>query len=190
MSRSLSTNCVSGEFELFHSVRLKAMRTPNALDGTGADANRFRHRGGSPVGRFCWRVALGERHDALGDIRPQRRDARRPRLVAQETVISFLHEALLPAPDTVFDLRVRRMISLVPTPSVLNRTISARQTCLCGALRSRASTFKRRRSAGLRVMEIPVRMRQTRMRRVRWESPPGFKCQTRSTGSSTSAQWF
>src|SRR5450759_1077942 len=84
----------------------------------------------------------------------------------------------------VFDLPVRRMISLVPTPSALNRTISARQTCLCGALRSRASAFKRRRSAGLRVMEIPVRMRQTRMHPVSWESPPGFKCQTRSTSSS------
>ena len=44
-----------------------------------------------------------------------------------------------------------------------------------------ASTFRRRRSAGLRVMEIPARMRQTRMRPVRWESPPGFKCQTLST---------
>src|SRR5450759_2459276 len=44
----------------------------------------------------------------------------------------------------VFDLPVRRMISLVPTPSALNRTISARQTCLCGALRSRASAFRRR----------------------------------------------
>src|SRR6476659_1662042 len=81
----------------------------------------------------------------------------------------------------VFDLPVRRMISLVPTASALNRTISARQTCLCGALRSRASTFRRRRSASLRVMEIPVRMRQTRMRPVRGESPPGFKCQTQST---------
>src|SRR5450759_4169391 len=81
----------------------------------------------------------------------------------------------------VFDLPVRRMISLVLTPSALNSTISARQTCLCGVLRSRASTFRRRRSAGLRVMEIPVRMRQTRMHRVRWESPPGFKCQTQST---------
>src|SRR5208283_110908 len=81
----------------------------------------------------------------------------------------------------VFDLPVRRMISLVPTPSALNRTISARQTCLCGALRSRASAFSRRRSAGLRVMEIPVRMRQTRMHPVTWESPPGFKCQTQST---------
>src|ERR1700749_127974 len=81
----------------------------------------------------------------------------------------------------VFDLTVRRMISLVPTPSALNRTISARQTCLCGLLRSRASAFRRRRSAGLRVMEIPVRMRQTRMHSGPGESPPGFKCQTRST---------
>src|SRR6266702_3724880 len=83
----------------------------------------------------------------------------------------------------VFDFPVRRMISLLPTPSALNRTISARQTCLWGVLRSRVSTFRRRRSAGLRVMEIPVRMRQTRMRSARWESPPGFKCQTQSTSS-------
>src|SRR5215203_2265056 len=81
----------------------------------------------------------------------------------------------------VFDLPIRRMILLVPTPSALKRRISARQTCLCGALRSRASTFRRRRSAGLRAMEIPVRMRQTRMHPVRWESLPGFKCQTQST---------
>jgi hypothetical protein len=86
----------------------------------------------------------------------------------------------------VFDLPVRRMISLVPTPSALKSTISARQTCLCGALRSRTITFRRRRSAGLRVMEIPVRMRQTRMRPVHWEFHSGFKCQTRST--STAAQ--
>jgi len=84
----------------------------------------------------------------------------------------------------VFDLPVRRMTSLVPIPSALNRTISARQTCLCGALRSCTTTFRRRRSAGLRVMEMPVRMRQTRMRPVRWESPPGFKCQTQPTSSA------
>ena len=28
-------------------------------------------------------------------------------------------------------------------------------------------------------METPVRMRQTRMHSGPWESPPGFKCQTR-----------
>ena len=36
----------------------------------------------------------------------------------------------------VLDLPVCRMISTVPTPSPLNRMISARQTCFCGALRS------------------------------------------------------
>jgi hypothetical protein len=55
------------------------------------------------------------------------------------------------------------------------------RTCLCGVLRSRASAFRRRRSPGLRVMEIPVRMRQTRMHSASGESPSGFKCQTRST---------
>jgi hypothetical protein len=91
---------VGGELELFHPVRLKAVRSPDALDGTRADIDDLRHHGGGPVGRLCWRVGLGERHDALRDVRPQRLDARRPRLVAQETVIPFLHEALLPAPDT------------------------------------------------------------------------------------------
>ena len=52
------------------------------------------------MGRLSWRLGLGESHDALGEFRAQRRDARRPRLVAQETVITFLHEALLPTPDT------------------------------------------------------------------------------------------
>jgi hypothetical protein len=89
-----------GELELFHPVRLKAVRTPDALDGTRADIDDLRHHGGGPVGRLGGRVGLGERHDALGDGRSQRLDARRPRLVAQETVITFLHEALLLAPDT------------------------------------------------------------------------------------------
>ena len=48
-----------------------------------------------------------------------------------------------------------QMISWVPTPSALNRTISARQT-------SGRCAARRRRSPGLRVMEIPVRMRQAR----------------------------
>ena len=84
---------VGGELELFHPVRLKAVRAPDALDGTRADIDDLRHHGGGPVCRLCWRVGLGERHDALGDVRPQRPAARRPRLVAQKTVIAFLHEA-------------------------------------------------------------------------------------------------
>jgi hypothetical protein len=77
----------------------------------------------------------------------------------------------------VFALPVRRMISFVPSPSAVKSTISARHTCFWGALRSLASAFKRRRSGRVTVMEIPVRMRQTRMRRSDRESPSGFKCQ-------------
>ena len=54
------------------------------------------------VGRLGGRVGLSEHHDTLGDGRSQRLDARGPRLVAQKTVVTLLHEALLPAPDTGF----------------------------------------------------------------------------------------
>jgi hypothetical protein len=47
-------------------------------------------------------------------------------------------------------------------PSALNNTISARQTCSSGALRSRTTAPSWRRSDGVTVMEIPVRMRQVR----------------------------
>ena len=87
MSRSLSTSFRFGaELQPFHPVRLKAVRAPDALDGTRAHIYDLRHHGGGPVCRLCWRVGLGERHDALGDVRPQRPDARRPRLVAQKAV--------------------------------------------------------------------------------------------------------
>ena len=62
----------------------------------------------------------------------------------------------------VFDLPVRRMISLVPTPSALERMIAARQACFCEALRSLVITSSRPRTDRVIVMEIPVRMRQTR----------------------------
>jgi len=62
----------------------------------------------------------------------------------------------------VFDLPVRRMISCVPTLSALNRMIAARHTCFWAALRSRTAPSRRRRSPGLSVKDIPVRMRQTR----------------------------
>src|SRR5438876_7536378 len=83
----------------------------------------------------------------------------------------------------VFDLPVRRMISLVPSPSALSRTTCARHTCFCAALRFRASTSNRRRSARLTLTMIPGRIGQTRTSRVRLESPPGFKCQISSTSS-------
>ena len=41
----------------------------------------------------------GQRDHPLRHLGPERRDARGPRLVAQETFAAFLGEALLPAPD-------------------------------------------------------------------------------------------
>src|SRR4029079_6106924 len=86
--------------EVFDPVRLKAMRAPDALDGTCADIDGLRHHGGGPMGRLRWRLGLGERHDTFGDVRPQRLDARGACLIVQETVITGLHEAFLPAPNT------------------------------------------------------------------------------------------
>src|SRR5450631_3110313 len=91
---------VGGELELFHAVRLKAVRAPDALDGTRADIDDLRHHGGGPVGRLCWRLGLGERHDTFGDVRSQRTDARGACLIVQEAVVTRLHEAFLPAPYT------------------------------------------------------------------------------------------
>jgi hypothetical protein len=62
-------------------------------------------------------------------------------------------------------------------PSALNNTIAARQTCSSGALRSRISAPSWRRSDGVTVMEIPVRMRQVRTNSAAQGSFLGFKCQ-------------
>ena len=55
----------------------------------------------------------------------------------------------------VFDLPVRRMISLVPTPSALERMIAARQACFCEALRSLVIASSRPRTDRVIVMENP-----------------------------------
>ena len=91
---------VGGELELFHPMRLKAVRTPDALDGTRTDIDDFRHHGGGPVGRLSWRLGPGEHHDAFSDVRSQRPDARGACLIVQEAVVTRLHEAFLPAPHT------------------------------------------------------------------------------------------
>jgi hypothetical protein len=125
-----------------------SMCAPAALDRTRADTDGFRHHSSSPMGRLGGQIGPGERHNTLGDIRPSC-------LITQESVVT-----------TCMKRSCHRR----------NSTISARQTCLCGALRSRATVVRRQRSTGLRVMEIPVRMRQTCMQRAGRESLPGFKC--------------
>ena len=83
----------------------------------------------------------------------------------------------------VFDLPVRRMISLVPTPSALERMIAARQACFCEALRSLVIASSRPRTDRVIVMEIPVRMRQTRTATETEKSQSGFLCQATTTSN-------
>src|SRR4029077_13358602 len=85
-----------------------------------------------------------------------------------------------------FDLPVRRMISLVPTPSALERMIAARQACFCEALRSLVIASSRPRTDRMIVMEIPVRMHQTRTATETGESQSGLFCQAKTT----SLRWF
>jgi hypothetical protein len=110
------------------------------------------------VGRLCWRLGLGEHHDAFGDVGPQRPDARASCLILQEAVATRLHEAFLPAPHTGL-----RFAS--PTHDLISaNTVRAQQDDLSppdmlvwGVAIPRQHL--QRRSACLRVMEIPVRMR-------------------------------
>ena len=95
---------VVGELELLDPVRLKAMRAPDALDGTRANADGLRHHRCSPVGRLDGRISPSERDDAIGNSRPEWWDAGGSRLIVQEAVITGLHEAFLPAPHTGFRL--------------------------------------------------------------------------------------
>lgn len=89
---------VVGELEGPPTVGLKAVRLPDATYRAGADARRGRHHVGSPVRRLARRVGKRQRHHPLADLRPERRNARRPRLVAQQPVAAFRGKELLPAP--------------------------------------------------------------------------------------------
>lgn len=88
---------VARQLELTHPVRLQAVRPPDALYRTGADAGRLGHHRGRPVRRFAggspWVMAT-VRRNAGG----QRWNARAPRLVAQQTLDPGPHKPLLPAP--------------------------------------------------------------------------------------------
>ena len=58
------------------------------------------HRGGGPVRRLARRIGLGRGDDARRNLGFERRNARRPRLVAQQARDTIGHEAFLPAPDS------------------------------------------------------------------------------------------
>ena len=87
------------ELEAADAMRRQAVRPPDALDRGDADAGRLGHRGSGPMGRLVRRLGRGQRHHLVDDLLAERRNARRPGLVAQQAVDPFRGEAFLPAPD-------------------------------------------------------------------------------------------
>jgi hypothetical protein len=121
------------------------------------------------MGRFGRRIGLGEHHDTLSDIRPKWRDARRPRLIAQQAVVTSLHEALLPAPHTGFrfagpayDLigtdAVRAQQDNLSPPDVLMRRITIpRERGQAAAISGREFPFVSARFARIESAGNPCR---------------------------------
>ena len=135
------------------------MGAPDALDRTHAEPSRLRHRGSGPVGRLTRRVAKRQGDHALRRLGAQRLDFRGTRLVTNQAVEFVLHKAFLPAPNAGLGLGLfAGMIPFVPTPSAVNSTISARQTCFCGALRSCTTALSRRISADETERDFPARI--------------------------------
>ena len=76
---------VVGELELVDPVRLETMRAPDALDGTRADIDGFRdHSRAVQWVASAGGSVRGERHNTLGDIRPEWWDARGLRVLSRK----------------------------------------------------------------------------------------------------------
>jgi len=87
------------ELESTHEMRLEAGPSPHTLHAAMAYADGLGHLACAPmrgIGRLFGRCLLDDGEFLLGR---QRRDARGPRLVAQQARHAFSDVALLPAPD-------------------------------------------------------------------------------------------
>ena len=65
---------VIGQLELTHSVRLQAVRTPDALDRTDANPDRRGHGCSRPMGRLRGGPAKAQGYHAPGNLWVQGRD--------------------------------------------------------------------------------------------------------------------
>src|SRR5262245_10226805 len=148
---------VARQLELACPVRLQAVRPPDPLHRTDADPDRFGHHRSGPMRRLARgspRVNATVRSHTLADnggMREGRVLSRtRPATPARMNRSCQRHTVTLLVP-------VRRMISLVPTPSPVSNTICARQTCFCGLFRSTTIASRRALSAALISRVTPLR---------------------------------
>lgn len=91
---------VIGQLEATPAMWRKTVVVPDLHNRRRRDADRFGHCTDGPVRRFVIGRLQRQRHDLVDHPRLQRRNARRPSLVAQQAIDTFGHETLLPAPYT------------------------------------------------------------------------------------------
>ena len=89
---------VCGALEGAYAVRLQAVLFPDPLDRAQRQANRLGHRPAGPMGGLARRLGAGQRQHLGHGGGCDRRFARRPGLVAQQTFHPGLGIAALPAP--------------------------------------------------------------------------------------------
>ena len=90
---------IAGALERADTMRLEAMRLPQALDGAKRNANGLGHGAAGPMGGFARRFGTGQLQNFGDDFGRERRPAGLARLVAQEAVDALLAVSPLPAPD-------------------------------------------------------------------------------------------
>jgi len=100
------------------------------------------------------------------------REAVEPSILAWELAAGLKH-----GPDEMrFVFEDAEIIDRNPPPASLRRMIRTRQTWFCALLLSATMASRRRRSAALTVMDIPLSMAQTRIRTAKRESQIGLFC--------------
>ena len=161
MSRNLAANCGSldslnwrircGCKPWARQIRCVALRLMPTTFAIARPVQCVTSPGGSINVRATTRSATSDAKAGTRDGRVLSR--RRPSTPACMNRSCQRHTAVLALP-------VRRMISVVPQPSAVSRTICARHTCFCGLFRSDTTASRRARSAALTSTTTPVRIPQ------------------------------
>lgn len=148
------------------TVRTLIMRGPDPLHRHDAQAHRLGHGPRGLVRRLVRRPGLRQA-DHLGHLAGRNPCfALGPGRIAQRPSTPSAMNRSCHRQTVVLTLPARAMLACVPRPSAVIGMISIRQTCFWDALPSRVISSCRSRSASDTVMDIPVRIMQTRTSRV------------------------